>query len=345
MASSSPLPSPHPGRRRGGGLFGSNPLTGSIGVVAGKPVLDGLWDELGVSWGTVERGANASMFSLNEPYGPLIWNEIPAKAFSNWANAHDAYGDFNELEAATLDDTAAFSAAHYSPAQGTAVVAGDFDPGRFRHRAFFDREARWIEMRLVSEREQTVRLPAIDLTFELETGEEILTRLLLIVQGSDMVAMYRCCGVRSVSRFSSHPDQIAYNWSPICPTVRSMAHLGSVPSSTSSLMVNCGPTSTVRSGASLPGTAEVKPPPSSTFFAPRPFPGRVGPGPGGLSVPGEASSVAASPALADSSGRARPTTAPSTAAAVSRAAGTHQGRAGRSRFRIAASASSPGNGC
>lgn len=69
---------------------------------------------------------------LNEPYGPLIWNEIPAKAFSNWANAHDAYGDFNELEAATLEDTAAFFAAHYSPVQGTAVVAGDFDPEEAR---------------------------------------------------------------------------------------------------------------------------------------------------------------------------------------------------------------------
>ncbi|HET6521868.1 MAG TPA: signal peptide peptidase SppA [Geminicoccaceae bacterium] len=45
-------------------------LTGSIGVVAGKPVLDRLWDRLGVSWGTVQRGANASMFSLNEPYDP-----------------------------------------------------------------------------------------------------------------------------------------------------------------------------------------------------------------------------------------------------------------------------------
>ena len=45
-------------------------LTGSIGVIAGKPVVTGLSEELGVNWGTVRRGANASMFSLLEGYGP-----------------------------------------------------------------------------------------------------------------------------------------------------------------------------------------------------------------------------------------------------------------------------------
>ncbi|MGI9452342.1 MAG: signal peptide peptidase SppA [Geminicoccaceae bacterium] len=43
-------------------------LTGSIGVLAGKPVLDGLWHKLGVNWGTVGRGANASMWSTNRDY-------------------------------------------------------------------------------------------------------------------------------------------------------------------------------------------------------------------------------------------------------------------------------------
>jgi protease IV len=38
-------------------------LTGSIGVFAGKPVLNEFWDELGVAWGQVARGANATMWS------------------------------------------------------------------------------------------------------------------------------------------------------------------------------------------------------------------------------------------------------------------------------------------
>ncbi len=43
-------------------------LTGSIGVLAGKPVLNALWQKLGVNWGVVGRGANASMWSTNEDY-------------------------------------------------------------------------------------------------------------------------------------------------------------------------------------------------------------------------------------------------------------------------------------
>jgi protease-4 len=38
-------------------------LTGSIGVFAGKPVLAEFWNELGVNWGQVARGANATMWS------------------------------------------------------------------------------------------------------------------------------------------------------------------------------------------------------------------------------------------------------------------------------------------
>ncbi len=46
-------------------------LTGSIGVLAGKPVLSELWAKLGVNWGTVGRGANASMWSTGSDYSNL----------------------------------------------------------------------------------------------------------------------------------------------------------------------------------------------------------------------------------------------------------------------------------
>lgn len=45
-------------------------LTGSIGVVAGKLVLGGLLEKLGVSWGTVQIGANAAIFSALEDFSP-----------------------------------------------------------------------------------------------------------------------------------------------------------------------------------------------------------------------------------------------------------------------------------
>src|SRR4051794_36578985 len=45
-------------------------LTGSIGVVAGKMIVGGLWDKIGVTWGAVEEGKNAGMFSTLEDYTP-----------------------------------------------------------------------------------------------------------------------------------------------------------------------------------------------------------------------------------------------------------------------------------
>jgi hypothetical protein len=41
------------------------------------------------------------------------------------------------------------------------------------------------------------------------SGEESFTRLLLMVYGLDIVAMYRFCGVLSVVLFASHPDHTA----------------------------------------------------------------------------------------------------------------------------------------
>src|SRR5207249_3437002 len=64
---------------------------------------------------------------------------------------------------------------------------------------------------------------------QLSVGEEIRTRLLLIVHGSDMRAMYRCCGVRSVAAFASQPDHTAYSWLPRRVTVRSIAQIFSAP--------------------------------------------------------------------------------------------------------------------
>lgn len=57
------------------------------------------------------------------------------------------------------------------------LTGGDFDPAAFRHRAFYDRENDRIEMRLVAERPQTVRLPGLDLEIQLAEGEEILTEI------------------------------------------------------------------------------------------------------------------------------------------------------------------------
>lgn len=53
----------------------------------------------------------------------------------------------------------------------------NFAPEAFEHRAFFDRDERWIEMRLRATRAMTVSVPAVHLTIELREGEEIRTEI------------------------------------------------------------------------------------------------------------------------------------------------------------------------
>ena len=53
----------------------------------------------------------------------------------------------------------------------------DFDPAAFAHRAFYDAENAWIEMRLRASRPMRVRLPAIELELDLALGAEIRTEV------------------------------------------------------------------------------------------------------------------------------------------------------------------------
>jgi L-histidine N-alpha-methyltransferase len=57
------------------------------------------------------------------------------------------------------------------------LTGGDFDPGAFLHRAFYDAGRHWIEMRLMAARPQQVLLPGIELELELDAGEEIRTEI------------------------------------------------------------------------------------------------------------------------------------------------------------------------
>ncbi|MEW2498907.1 pitrilysin family protein [Amycolatopsis sp. NPDC047767] len=63
----------------------------------------------------------------NRPYGGFPWILLPPVLYSTFANAHDGYGAFEDLEGATLDDCAAFFDTYYSPANAVLTVAGDFE--------------------------------------------------------------------------------------------------------------------------------------------------------------------------------------------------------------------------
>ncbi|HEY2764941.1 MAG TPA: pitrilysin family protein [Pseudonocardiaceae bacterium] len=64
---------------------------------------------------------------LNRPYGGFPWITLPPVLYDTFPNAHNGYGDFTELEAATVEDCAAFFDAYYAPGNAVLTVAGDFD--------------------------------------------------------------------------------------------------------------------------------------------------------------------------------------------------------------------------
>ncbi|MFF3935485.1 L-histidine N(alpha)-methyltransferase [Streptomyces phaeofaciens] len=53
----------------------------------------------------------------------------------------------------------------------------DFDPAAFDHVALWDARNEWIEMRLRSRADQTVKIPALDLAVEFAAGEELRTEV------------------------------------------------------------------------------------------------------------------------------------------------------------------------
>ena len=67
---------------------------------------------------------------LNQPYGGFPWLDLPQYANANWYNAHNFYGDLEDLDAATLDDVEQFFKTYYAPNNAVLVVTGDFDPAQ-----------------------------------------------------------------------------------------------------------------------------------------------------------------------------------------------------------------------
>jgi zinc protease len=65
---------------------------------------------------------------LNQPYGSFYWLDLPQKAFDNYPNAHNFYGDFKDLDAATIGDVKSFFEQYYAPNNAVLAIAGDVQP-------------------------------------------------------------------------------------------------------------------------------------------------------------------------------------------------------------------------
>ncbi|WP_250280032.1 pitrilysin family protein [Frankia sp. Cppng1_Ct_nod] len=87
---------------------------------------------------------------MNRPYGGFPWITLPPVAFDTFPNAHNGYGDFHELEAASLDDAEDFFDKYYAPGNAVLTVVGDIDVEntlRLVQRYFADIPARPVPVR------------------------------------------------------------------------------------------------------------------------------------------------------------------------------------------------------
>jgi zinc protease len=64
---------------------------------------------------------------LNRPYGAFPWLQLPPVAFESFANTHDGYGSFVDLESSTVEDATDFFTRYYAPANAVLCVGGDLD--------------------------------------------------------------------------------------------------------------------------------------------------------------------------------------------------------------------------
>ncbi|MGY1711143.1 M16 family metallopeptidase [Geodermatophilus sp. SYSU D00758] len=64
---------------------------------------------------------------LNRPYGAFPWLQLPQIAFDSFANTHDGYGSFVDLESSTVDDALDFFHRYYAPGNAVLCLGGDLD--------------------------------------------------------------------------------------------------------------------------------------------------------------------------------------------------------------------------
>lgn len=64
---------------------------------------------------------------LNRPYGAFPWLQLPQIAFESFANTHDGYGSFVDLESSTVADAQDFFDRYYAPANAVLCLGGDLD--------------------------------------------------------------------------------------------------------------------------------------------------------------------------------------------------------------------------
>jgi L-histidine N-alpha-methyltransferase len=165
--------------------------------------------------GALGPGGDRLLLFLAGTIGNLHPDEVPA--FFETAAGVLAPGDGFLVGVDLVKDEARLHAA-YNDSRGVtaefnrnilrvlnARLGASFDPSDFEHRAFYDAERQWIEMRLRARRRVSVRIPAADLTLRLEPGDEIRTELSCKYTRESFVARLRGSGL-TLERWFTDPE-------------------------------------------------------------------------------------------------------------------------------------------
>ena len=103
---------------------------------------------------------------LNQPYGGFPWLTMPQHANQNWYNAHNFYGDLEDLDAANLQDVQSFFKTYYSPNNASLAIVGDFQSAEAK---------KWIEQYFSAIPAAKVpALPALDEPAQKEQKRKVL---------------------------------------------------------------------------------------------------------------------------------------------------------------------------
>ena len=133
---------------------------------------------------------------LNRPYGGFPWLLVPPVLFGDFANSHNGYGDFVDLESSTLEDAQGFFDRYYAPGNAVLTVVGDLDVAQVTqwvHDHFGDIPARAVPERPsfaepvpTQERRATVHdrlapAPAVALAWRVPDPQDLTTYLPYVV--------------------------------------------------------------------------------------------------------------------------------------------------------------------
>jgi L-histidine N-alpha-methyltransferase len=86
-------------------------------------------------------------------------------------------------------------------------LGADFEPERFDHVAFFDREHEWIEMRLRAQERMTVHVADLGLTVEFAKREELRTEISAKFTPRRLAAELAAVGLAPVELYTD-PDAL-----------------------------------------------------------------------------------------------------------------------------------------